>query len=278
MTQQERATLFRTLHYGPDILVLPNAWDAISAILFVEAGFRAIATTSAGIANSLGYPDGQRLPLEALLRRLREITSVVDLPVSADLEAGYAETPAAVEDVTRRVLNTGVIGVNVEDAPGDGKPLVDLPVQVRKIEAIRQAGGAFGVPVVINARTDVYWLGVGEPVDRLRDALARARAYRAAGADSIFIPGVQDPPTIRALVIGVEAPLNVLAGPGAPSVATLKALGVARVSVGSGPSRAVFGLIARMATELRQSGRYDLMSGGIPYADINALLSHYTRT
>lgn len=225
----------------------------------------------------MGYPDGQRLPLKALLARLREVTRVVDLPVSADLEAGYADTLAALEAVTRRVLDTEVIGVNLEYAPGNGKPLVDIRGQVRKIEAIHKVGRAFRVPLVINARTDVYWLGVGQPVDRLDNALARARAYREAGADSIFVPGIQDPDTIRALVSGVGAPLNVLAGPGALPVTTLHELGVARVSVGSSPSRAVFGLMARMATELRQSGLYDLMSGGIPYADINAMLSRHAR-
>jgi 2-methylisocitrate lyase-like PEP mutase family enzyme len=202
---------------------------------------------------------------------VRENCRVVEVPVTADIEAGYGESPMDVAATVRHLLDAGIVGINLEDG-GPKKTLVPVAEHVRKLLATRGAARAAGLPLVINARIDVYWLGVGEPAHRLAEAVRRARAYRDAGADCIFLPGITDPATIAELVSEIDIPLNILAGPGAPSSRQLEALGVRRVSAGSAPSRAVFGLIARMAEELRRHGTYESMRGGVPYEAMNAMM------
>lgn len=270
-TQREKAERLRELHRGPGILVLPNAWDAISAVLFAQAGFAAIATTSAGVAFSLGYPDGERIGREEMLAVVARIAAAVDVPVTADMEAGYGDAAATAEGV----IAAGAVGLNLEDAAKsvDGGPLVDVPDQVAKIRAVRAVAGARGVPLVLNARTDVYLLGVGEPAGRFDEAVRRLRAYREAGADSLFVPGVRDAGTIGRLVRAVDGPLNILAGAGTPPVAELERLGVARVSVGSGPQRATLALVRRIAAELREQGTYSTFTEeSLSHGAVNRLL------
>ena len=271
--RKSKAEAFRALHHGPKALVLPNAWDAASARIFEIAGFPALATTSAGIAFSLGYPDGQRITRQEMLSVVARITSKVAVPVTADMEAAYGETAEAAELTAAGVIEAGAVGLNLEDAKDDpAHPLVDLSLQIEKIRAIRGAGDAIGVPLVLNARTDVYLKAVGPVEKRYDEALRRAVAFRDAGADCIFIPGVKDPDTISRFVRDLQYPINILAVPGSPSVPELQKLGVARVTVGSGPMRATMGLVRSIADELRTSGTYHTMESAIPHAEMNRLM------
>ncbi|HLW75545.1 MAG TPA: isocitrate lyase/phosphoenolpyruvate mutase family protein, partial [Bryobacteraceae bacterium] len=199
-TQHTRAIRFRELHDSPRIFVLPNAWDAASARIFEKAGFHAVGTTSAGVAASLGFPDGERVDRETMLAVVGRIASTVSLPVTADMESGFGETVEKVVETAQAVLHAGAVGMNLEDAAGrDRSTLADIGVQVEKIQAVRQAAKSSGIPIVINARTDVYLREVGEPVARLEHTVRRANAYRKAGADCLFVPGVRDPEIIRRL-------------------------------------------------------------------------------
>jgi 2-methylisocitrate lyase-like PEP mutase family enzyme len=271
--QKAKAERFRKLHLGPRTLLLPNAWDVASARILEEAGFEAIATSSAGVAFSLGYPDGQRISRPEMLAAVARIARAVKVPVAADLEAGYGDRPEDAARTATGMIAAGAIGMNLEDSRDDApQPLIDLLLAVEKIRAVREAARAEGVPIVLNARTDVYLAEVGLPERRYDETVRRLAAYRDAGADCLFAPGVRDKSTIERLVRDLNAPLNILAGPGFPSVPELQKLGVARVSLGSGPMRATLGLLARMAEELRTAGTYEAMSGAPTHAEINRMM------
>jgi 2-methylisocitrate lyase-like PEP mutase family enzyme len=268
-----KAIQFRQLHRGPHVLILPNAWDVASARIFEEAGFPAIATTSAGIAFSLGHPDGQRIPREEMMARIGRIARAVHVPVTADVESGYGSSPEDAAKTTRELIRAGVVGMNLEDGSSNpDQPLIDLQLAVEKIKAARQAAMQMRAQVVVNARTDVYLLPGGNPDADYSEALRRLLAFRDAGADCVFAPGLKDAETIGRLTKAVECPLNILAVPGTLSIPELEKLGVARVSMGSGPMRATLGLLRRVAEELRTSGTYSAMEGAVPYAEVNKLL------
>jgi 2-methylisocitrate lyase-like PEP mutase family enzyme len=269
--QRARAELLQRLHGGPDLLVLANPWDAGSARIFEQAGCRALGTTSAGIALAHGYADGERLSRAEMLEAVRRIAAAVAVPVTADMEAGFGEPAADVVETVRGVLRAGAVGVNLEDAPtGAPGTLVEIAAQAAKIRAVRELAAAEGIPLVINARTDVYLGQIGAPESRFDHAVRRANAYRDAGADCLYVPGVRDAETIRCLVQAIRGPLNVLAGPGVPPVAELARLGVRRLSVGSGPMRATLGLTERIARELLDQGTYTgFTEGALSYADAN---------
>jgi 2-methylisocitrate lyase-like PEP mutase family enzyme len=268
-----KADAFRSMHHAPPMLILPNAWDAVSARLFVKAGARAIATTSAGIAATLGYADGQNVPRELMVEAIARIARVVDVPVTADLESGYAESPKDLGESIRTVINAGAVGVNLEDATGDSaQPLFAVEQQIERIQAAREAADNTNVPVVINARTDVYLAKVGEVGSRFAETLRRLNAYREAGADCLFVPGVTDMPTLTLLVHSVPGPLNVLAGPGMPPAADLQRIGIARLSVGSAIMRATLAVARDAADELLQKGTYNtFLDRNIPYNEVNEL-------
>ena len=275
-SQQEKAQTFRALHTGAHILVLPNAWDVASARIFEKAGFTAVATTSAGVANSLGYSDGQYAPRDEVLFVVRRIAQSVQVPVTADIEAGYGVN--SVEEVlttVRGVLEAGAVGINLEDSDGDvNGTLVEVGLQVEKIKAIREVAASEGVPLVINARTDAFHLARLDRADQFALAVERANAYRAAGADCLFTPFVTDAITIATLIKEVNGPLNILAMPGTPSVAELEQMGVKRVSVGAGPFRATLALVQRIARELHEQGTYRaFLDNAMPYAEANALFT-----
>jgi 2-methylisocitrate lyase-like PEP mutase family enzyme len=271
--QKRRAEGFLALHRGPRILVLGNVWDAASAVVFEQAGFAALGTTSAGIAYAHGHPDDEGMPREAMIDAVRAIAARVNIPVSADMLTGYGATPEAVAETCRRVLEAGVIGVNLEDsAPGGGSVLADVVLQREKLRAVRAMADAFGVPLVVNARTDSYWLKLGDASTSLRTSIERANAYRAAGADCLFVPGALDPATIRTLVREIDGPVNVLAMPGCPPVAELEQLGVRRVSQGSGPARAAIRTTQTIARELLDRGTYSSYhDAAVSYPDANSL-------
>ena len=258
-----RADAFRALHVPGRPILIANAWDAGSARLIESCGAAAIATTSAGLAWARGYPDGNALPSAILAAAVAEIVRVVSVPVSVDAEGGYSEDPAAVAENVRAIIDAGGIGINIED--GNASP--DL--LVAKIEAIR---AAVGLRLFINARTDVYLRGLAPADGAVAESLARGARYAAAGADGLFVPGVADPEAIRAIAAGSSLPVNVLVVPGLPPVAELAALGVARISAGSGIAQTAAGIARRAAREFLDKGRYETMlERDADYGTLNAL-------
>jgi len=273
LEQTKKAEAFRAMHTSEGAVVLPNVWDVASARIIEEAGFEAIATTSAGIAFALGFPDGQKIPAEQMIGAIARITAGVQVPVTADLEAGYGRTPENAGRIVRKVIDAGAVGMNFEDATGDSHcPLTELTLQLERIRAIRETADELGVPIVLNARTDVYLLRVGEPGARYDEAVRRLAAFHDAGADCVFVPGVRDPETIGRIVADLKCPVNILATPGSPSVSELAALGVKRISLGSGPMRASLGFLRRLAEEVKASGTYKLMEGAPSHAEMNKLM------
>jgi len=272
--QAEKAERFRKMHGGPRILALPNTWDVASARILEEARYPAIATSSAGIAFSLGYADGQRVSRDQMLEVVGRIAHAVRVPVTADMEAGYGTTVKDMEETAKAVIAAGAIGMNLEDVTGDDESShVDLAMQVEKIRAIRDTAASLGVPLVLNARTDIYLMPIGEAAMRFERTVERLRAYRQAGADCVFAPGVSDRDTITELVKEIAAPLNILISSGCPSFAELEEMGVARVSAGSAVMRATLGLVRRIGKELMERGTYDsLFDGAVPFADLNRMM------
>jgi 2-methylisocitrate lyase-like PEP mutase family enzyme len=273
--QRAKAEAFRAMHDRSRILVLPNAWDAMSARVIEEAGARAIATTSAGVAFSVGYPDGEAMPRDEMIAAIARIARVVTVPLSADIESGFARDAGGVAETVRHVIEAGAVGINLEDQIHDGtRSLYDLDVAVERIRAARDAANSSGVPIVINARTDVYLLAIGEENARFDHAVRRANAYRGAGADCLFVPRVAKPTDIARIVPALEGPLNLLASPGIPPVAELERLGVARLSVGTSPTLAAMSTVRRVAEELLGAGTYESMfDGALSYPDANRLMA-----
>jgi 2-methylisocitrate lyase-like PEP mutase family enzyme len=261
---------FLALHERPEAFVLPNVWDAGSAKVMARAGFPALGTTSAGIAFSAGLPDDGSIGRDRMVERIAAIAAAVDLPVSADIESGYAGDPTGVADTVRAVIGAGAVGANLEDAaPVHRGSLFGIEEAVERVEAARAA--AAGETFVLNARIDSYLVGAPDP---LGDALERAARYVAAGADCIFVPGAADAETIGRLAEAIDAPLNVVAGlVGEPlTLAELSRLGVRRVSVGGSLARAALGLVERAAQEMRE-GRFDFTAGAIAHAEANRLMA-----
>lgn len=266
---KDKAALLAKLHRPPPLLILPNAWDAASARLFEEAGFPAIATTSAGIAWAHGHPDQQKISRDEMAHAVARIVEAVRVPVTADMEAGYGDVARTVN----AVIDAGAVGMNLEDATHDAaSPLFPLEEQVDRIQEARRAAEAKGVALVINARTDVFMQAAEPGVEQVFEAIRRLNAYKEAGADCLFAPGVRDRLRIEALAKAVRGPLNVLAGPGTPAVDELQAIGVARLSVGSTALRSALGHVRKLAKELRESGTYGaLLADAVSYAEMNKL-------
>jgi len=275
LTQSEKAKLFLSLHHGPHILVLPNAWDVASARIFEDAGFPAIATTSSGIANSLGYPDGQVIRRDEMLEVVARIVRAVSVPVTADMEAGYGKTPEEMSATARAGVEAGAVGLNLEDAIGEGSgELFEIAAQKEKIHAMVETAKKKGVDLVLNARTDIFLEEVGEPSTRAERTIERLNAYRDAGAACLFAPGVQDAATIERLVRGVRGPLNILGRAGTPPARELEKLGVARVSVGGGPMRVTMTAVSRIAKQLRDNGDFTAALGeAMPFTEANRLMT-----
>ena len=271
--QKSLADALRKLHHGPNILVLANCWDVASARVLEAEGVPAIATSSAGVAFSLGYPDGQRISRDEMLTVVARVAKAVQVPVTADVESGYGARPEDAARTAAAVIAAGAVGMNLEDSTeASDTALMDVALAVEKIRAVREAGSNAGVPLVINARTDVYLNQVGAPESRYDHALRRAVAFRDAGADCIFLPGVKEPELISRLVKDLNFPINILAGPGFPPIAELQRLGVARVSLGSKPMLAGLGVLRRLAQELQQRGTYTSLEGVVTYAEMQKLL------
>ncbi|HEY1924157.1 MAG TPA: isocitrate lyase/phosphoenolpyruvate mutase family protein [Candidatus Acidoferrum sp.] len=273
--QARKADQLRKLHTSGRILILPNAWDVASARIFEDLGYPVIATTSAGIAASLGYPDGQHISRDEMLDMVGRIARAVHVPVTADLEAGYGPTIEDMVATVKAMAAAGAVGMNLEDITGsDESTHVDLATQIEKIRAIRRAGESIGVPLVLNARTDIYLMPIGPAETRFDRTVERLRAYRQAGADCLFAPGVKDADTIAKLVRAIDGPLNILLSAGAPTIRALEQMGVARASAGSGVMRASLGYARRVARELLEAGTYNsMLDGAVPFAELMTILS-----
>ncbi|MFH2001537.1 MAG: isocitrate lyase/phosphoenolpyruvate mutase family protein [Planctomycetota bacterium] len=275
--QREKAEILRALHKTPPLLTLPNAWDVASAKIFEIEGFKAIGTTSAGISATLGYPDGERMTIEENAAVVQRIARHVNLPLNADLEAGYSASMEGLARSVKIMLQAGAVGLNLEDSTGDQKnPLYELSIQAERLREVRKTAASEGIPAVLNARIDTYLTLTKPPQDLLRITIERAHAYLEAGADCVFIPtyldqpGLLDQEAIVHLVTEIQGPVNLLAGAVTFSLAELEALGVARVSVGPGPMRATLALIRNMAKELLTKGTYTSFTNQtIPYSEVN---------
>ncbi|MFI2646251.1 MULTISPECIES: isocitrate lyase/phosphoenolpyruvate mutase family protein [Micromonospora] len=243
-----RAAALRALHRPGNPLTLPNAWDPGSARAVVAAGFPAVATSSAAVAEALGHADGEATPVAGMFAAVARIAAAVPVPVTADLERGYGLRPA---ELVERLLAAGAVGCNIEDSDPRTGTLYDVEEQADLLAGIRAAARAAGVDLVLNARVDVHLRAYGPAEGRLAEAVRRGRGYLAAGADSVYPILLADPEQIRGFVTEVDAPVNVLARPGAPAPAELAALGVARISYGSGLYAAARARIVGMLAAIR---------------------------
>jgi 2-methylisocitrate lyase-like PEP mutase family enzyme len=264
----ERARAFRALHGEGSLLVLPNIWDAGSARLVESCGAAAVATSSAAVAWAHGRRDGERIGRETLVRAVAEIAGVVRVPLTVDAEEGYAETPAGVADTVTALVEAGAVGINLEDGTGSPETLA------RKIEVAKRAGEAAGVDLFVNARTDVYLRGLVPPPQAVSETLRRARLYREAGVDGLFVPDLSAPAEIEAVVREAGLPLNVMIVPGLPSAPELKRLGVRRLSAGTALAQAALGLVRRATRELLERGTYAALEADpVSCSEMSALFS-----
>jgi 2-methylisocitrate lyase-like PEP mutase family enzyme len=267
----DRASRLRALHAG-GTLVLPNAWDAASAAVIADAGAAAIATTSAGVAWSLGRRDGEQLPLADLVAAIARMAAVVEVPLTADIETGYGSTAEDVAGTVTAVLGAGAVGINIEDAPIGESGLYPPEIAAARIRAARAAADAYGVPdFVINARTDVHMRRIGDPATRPDEVLRRARAYADAGADCLFVPALSDLAVLASLVARSTVPISASTGPGRPDVAQLQAAGVRRVSVGPALIQLVHAAARELAEELLTRGRMTADPPTLGYARFDSL-------
>jgi 2-methylisocitrate lyase-like PEP mutase family enzyme len=270
--QSAKAESLRQLHHGRRAIVFPNGWDATSARVVEELGYPAVATTSAGIANMLGYADGQNISRDEMLSIVARVAHAVRVPVTADMEAGYANTSDQMYETATALIYSGGVGLNLEDSEDGESRLIDLSLCLEKNAAVREASTKLGVSLVLNARTDAYWWKGAQPSTRMAETIRRANAFRQAGADCIFVPGLRDIDEIRIFLRESPGPLNVLFGPGVPSIHELEAAGVRRVSIGSGGYRTAIGIMRQLAQQLKEQGTCALLGeDAIPFAEINQL-------
>ena len=279
-SQVQKGEQFARSHVGPGIVVLPNAWDAGSAVMMVEAGFPAIATTSAGIAFTMGLPDGQHVSRDRILECVAQIVAAVPVPVTADLEAGYGASPEDVAATVHGAIAAGAVGCNIEDATGrSDQPLFDFELACDRIRAGAEAARSAGMPFVLNARTDPYLVRHGSADVNFAEAVRRANAFREAGAGCLFVPGPMDADTIGRLVREIHGPLNVLGARGgstsALAIPALEKLGVRRVSIGGSLSVAALGFAQQAMRELREHGTFGYASAAPSNASINAVMARY---
>jgi 2-methylisocitrate lyase-like PEP mutase family enzyme len=263
--QKERAERFLKFHHESEILVLLNSWDPGSSKLIEACGYKAIATTSMGIAASLGYPDCQVIKLPEVIDKISGIVNAVQVPVTVDIEAGYGNNVDEIIESVKKIIATGIVGINIEDSIELNPLLIDEMEFCERISAIRELSNTLGFHLVINARTDSFYTSTGSMQEKLSESIRRGNKYREAGADCIFVQPVWEKETITTLVKEINAPINILANPGIgsgllpPSVRELQDLGVARLSMGSSLMKATLALIKKVAEELSGKGTYNLL-------------------
>lgn len=267
--QAEMAVKFCARHRTRPVLLLPNAWDAMSARIFAAAGFSALATTSGGVAWALGYPDGEAAPWPEVVSATARIVRAANIPVTADIEAGYAETPAEVTAHVREIIGTGVVGINLEDGQHHAgiRPIGDA---VARLRAARTAAEIEGVSICINARCDVFHTAGSADTRRFAEAVERSRAYLAAGADCLYPFGLRDPATIADFIKAVDAPVNVTGRSGMPDATALEKIGVARITIASAPALMAMSIIHKIADELR-TGTFVSLTPALRHPDAQRL-------
>ena len=274
--QKTLAEEFLKLHHEPQILLLTNAWDVVSTKIYEQLGFRAIGTTSAGIAATLGYPDGEVMTLEENLSVVKRIIKSTNLPVSVDIEAGYSSSIEGAVKAAEAALEIGAVGVNLEDSTGNvDYPFFEVSEVVKRIKGIRSMAETRGIHLVINLRTDVYMISEDDLQIKFKRTVERANIYKEAGADCIFVPDMGDlnEKIIKEFVKKINAPLNIIAGPNIPPVKKLEEIGVSRLSFGPRPMRAMLSLLCRIKKELIEKGTYEIMSSDtLTYSEINEIL------
>jgi 2-methylisocitrate lyase-like PEP mutase family enzyme len=269
---KDKAEDFRGLHHGKRILILPNAWDVPSARVFENEGFPAVATSSAGLTVSHGYPDGEVIGRDEFVSAVERIARVLSVPLSVDIVAGFGKTTEEVVATVKAILRAGGIGINIEDFAHSTKKLFPVERQVENIKAIRRLGDTVGVPLVINARTDALRFGTGDDEAKFDEAVRRAIAYRDAGADCVYPMGLTEAVSVKRFVKELDFPTNVMVRKGLPPVSELEKLGVARVSFGPSASYAAMGLLKRAAKEVLEKGTYqNLLDGAISFDELNSL-------
>jgi 2-methylisocitrate lyase-like PEP mutase family enzyme len=263
-----RAERLLALHHEPELLVLPNIWDPLGARLLESLGFPAVATASAAVAFSLGYDDGQRIRFEAMLEVVRRIVESVGVPVTADVESGYAREPEDVARNVRDVLRAGAAGINLEDSDHAEGGLLPIELQCARIQAVRAMADREGVPLVVNARIDTFMhVDDRSHEERLRETVERGKAYADAGADCLYPITVGDLESLRVLLAETRAPINVYAGPSTAAMRDLEAAGVSRLSVGPGLLRASVTAMKRIAEDLRDHGSYEAFTTEVLSSD-----------
>ncbi len=271
-SQKDKAQDFRGLHHGKRILILPNAWDVPSARVFENEGFPAVATSSAGLMVSLGYPDGEVMGRPEFVSAVERIARVLSVPLSVDIVAGFGKTTEEVVATVKAILRAGGIGINIEDFAHATKKLFPVERQVENVKAIRRLGDTVGVPLVINARTDVLRFGTGDEDVKFEEAVHRAITYRDAGADCVYPMGLTEAASISRFVKELDFPINVMVRKGLPPISELERLGVARVSFGPSASYAAMGLLKSAAKEVLEKGTYEnLVDGAISFDELNSL-------
>jgi 2-methylisocitrate lyase-like PEP mutase family enzyme len=255
MSQTGKAELFRKLHQGPEILVLPNAWDAASAAIMAGAGAKAVGTSSAAIAWAYGYPDGDVLPMDLVVATIAAVVKAAgEVPVTADIEGGFTDDLDELARNIGRVIEAGAVGINLEDG---GR---DPALHARKVAAVRAQAEKQGAPLFINARTDVYLRGLAEGEAAYDEAVRRAALYAQAGADGIFVPGAGDRALIGRLAAAIERPLNVMGWVGVPKASELQALGVRRLSSATNPFRVAYAAMGRAVEAYLRDGDPDVLA------------------
>ena len=267
-----KAEVFRALHDRKRVLVLPNAWDVPSARVFEDEEFPAIATSSAGMLVSLGYPDGEDIPNTEFVSAVKRIAKVLSVPLSVDVVGGFGDTPEGVAKMVRAVISAGAVGINIEDFVHSTKKLLPLEKQEARLRALFRLQKSMGIRFVVNARTDALRYAPGDDDARLEEAIRRAAAFRDLGADCVYPMGLTDASSISRFVRALDFPTNVMVREGLPPVTELKRLGVARVSFGPSASYAAMGLLRRASKEIREKGTYDtLVDGAINFDELNSL-------
>jgi 2-methylisocitrate lyase-like PEP mutase family enzyme len=271
--QAAKAEAFRALHRAPPLLLMANAWDAITARLFEAEGFAAVATTSGGVSWAVGYADGEAAPWDEVVGQTARVARAVRVPVTADIEAGFGATPEAVARSIGDIIGAGAVGVNLEDGMPGPTPIRPVEDAVARIRAAREAATAAGVPIVINARTDLYLKQIGDETSRFDEAVARGRAYLAAGADCFYPISLRDSATIGRLVQALRAPININVRAGFPGVAELEALGVARITTATQLTLIALAELRRVAREIKTTGRFDAIDPKIAHPEMQQLMA-----
>jgi len=272
-TSLEKAKDFRALHEKDGTFIMPNAWDAGSAVILANAGFKAIATTSAGIAFSAGLSDHQRMSKELMLEKVREIVDIAGIPVNADLEAGYSENPEGVANIITQAIECGVAGVNIEDFTGDSAmPLYEFEAAADRIRAA--ASAAHGRDFTLTARCDAYLTGHPQA---LEESIKRCNAYLEAGANCLFVPGISDPKTISKILSEVAGPFNVVMGLSGSLLTKddLTQCGVKRISVGGSIARATLALVREAAEEMMSTGTFSYANKQFGHGDLCQLFDEW---